>query len=143
MRKYLMVVVAAIVSALALPSIAQADDIQSITAKLTPEKRSKKKFKPAQIYVEILTPEQRAIRPTRSSRRAPPTRRSTSRRTRSSTRRRVPRCKGTEASSRTRRPSRRRHLRQQVDRQQGQQAPTGPGPPRARRPGSRSICPAR
>ena len=55
MRKYLMVVVAAIISALAITSFAQADDIQSITAKLTPAKRDKKKFKPAQIYVEILT----------------------------------------------------------------------------------------
>jgi len=55
MRKYLIAVVVAVVSALALTSIAQADDIQSITAKLTPKKRSKKQFKPAQIYVEILT----------------------------------------------------------------------------------------
>lgn len=55
MRKYLIVAVAAIVSSLALSSVAQADEIQSITAKLTPEKLSKKKFKPAQIYVEILT----------------------------------------------------------------------------------------
>jgi len=55
MRKYLIVAVAAIVSALALTSVAQADPIQSITAKLTPKKLSKKKFKPAQIYVEILT----------------------------------------------------------------------------------------
>ena len=55
MRKLLIAAVAAIVAALALPSIGQADDIQSITANLTPAKRSKKKFKPAQIYVEILT----------------------------------------------------------------------------------------
>jgi hypothetical protein len=55
MRKYLIAAVAVIISALALTSIAQADPIQSITAKLTPEKRSKKKFKPAKIYVEILT----------------------------------------------------------------------------------------
>ena len=55
MRKYLIAVVVAVVSALALTSIAQADDIQSITAKLTPKKRSKKQFKPAQIYIEILT----------------------------------------------------------------------------------------
>jgi hypothetical protein len=55
MRKYLIAVVVAVVSALALTSVAQADDIQSITAKLTPKKRSKKQFKPAQIYVEILT----------------------------------------------------------------------------------------
>jgi len=55
MRKYLVIAVAAIVSALVIPSFAQADDIQSITANLTPAKRDKKKFKPAQIYVEILT----------------------------------------------------------------------------------------
>ncbi len=55
MRKYLIVAVAAIVSSLALSSIAQADPIQSITANLTPTKLSKKTYKPAQIYVEILT----------------------------------------------------------------------------------------
>jgi hypothetical protein len=55
MRKYLIFAVAAIVSSLAFGSIAQADEIQSITAKLTPEKRSKTKFKPATIFVEILT----------------------------------------------------------------------------------------
>jgi len=55
MRKYLILVVAALVSALAIPTIAQADDIQSITGSLTPTKRDKKKFKPGQIYVEILT----------------------------------------------------------------------------------------
>ena len=38
MRKYLIIAVAAIVSSLAITSIAQADDIQSITAKLTPAK---------------------------------------------------------------------------------------------------------
>jgi hypothetical protein len=55
MHKFLIAVVAAIVSALALTSVAQADPIQSITGKLTPQKRSKKKFKPAKIYVEIIT----------------------------------------------------------------------------------------
>ena len=95
MRKYLIAVVVAVVSALALTSIAQADDIQSITAKLTPKKRSKKQFKPAKIYVEILTQENEPART--SSRRAPSTRRSTSRRTRSSTTSKVPQCKGTEA----------------------------------------------
>ena len=55
MRKYLIIAVAAIISALAVTSIAQADDIQSITGKLSPAKRDKKKFKPAKIYVEILT----------------------------------------------------------------------------------------
>ena len=55
MRKYLIIVVAAIISSLAITSIAKADDIQSITAKLSPAKRDKKKFKPAKIYVEILT----------------------------------------------------------------------------------------
>jgi len=55
MRKSLIAAVAAITCALALPSFGQADDIQSITASLDPAKRSKKKFKPAKIYVEILT----------------------------------------------------------------------------------------
>ena len=55
MRKYLIIAVAALASSLAFTSIAQADDIQSLTAKLTPKKLDKKKFKPAQIYVEILT----------------------------------------------------------------------------------------
>jgi hypothetical protein len=55
MRKYLIVAVAAIISALALTSVAQADPIQSITTKLTPQKLPKKKYKPAKIYVEILT----------------------------------------------------------------------------------------
>jgi hypothetical protein len=55
MRKSLIAAVAVIVAALALPSIGQADPVQSITANLTPAKRSKKKFKPAKIYVEILT----------------------------------------------------------------------------------------
>jgi hypothetical protein len=55
MRKYLIAAVAAIISALALSSVAQADPIQSITTKLTPSKLSKKKYKPAKIYVEILT----------------------------------------------------------------------------------------
>jgi hypothetical protein len=55
MRKFLIFTVGVIVSALAMSSIAQADDIQTITAKLTPSKLDKKKYKPAQIYVEILT----------------------------------------------------------------------------------------
>jgi hypothetical protein len=55
MRKYLTAIVLAVVGVFAFTSIAQADDIQSITAKLTPKKLSKKKFKPAQIYIEILT----------------------------------------------------------------------------------------
>ena len=55
MRKYLIVAVAAIISALALTSVAQADPIQSITTKLTPQKLPQKKSKPAKIYVEILT----------------------------------------------------------------------------------------
>jgi hypothetical protein len=55
MRKYLIVAVAAMISALALTSVAQADPIQSITTKLTPQKLPKKKYKPAKIYVEILT----------------------------------------------------------------------------------------
>jgi hypothetical protein len=55
MRKSLIAAVAVIVAALAMPAIGQADDVQSITANLSPAKRSKKKFKPAKIYVEILT----------------------------------------------------------------------------------------
>ena len=55
MRKFVVLIVGAFVASMALTAVAQADPIQSITAKLTPEKRSKKKFKPAQIYVEILT----------------------------------------------------------------------------------------
>ncbi|HET6830083.1 MAG TPA: hypothetical protein VFH44_01915 [Solirubrobacterales bacterium] len=55
MRKYLIAVVVALASALVVTGVAQADPIQSITAKLTPKKRDKKKFKPAKIYVEILT----------------------------------------------------------------------------------------
>jgi hypothetical protein len=55
MRKYLIAVVVALASTLVVTGVAQADPIQSITAKLTPKKRDKKKFKPAQIYVEILT----------------------------------------------------------------------------------------
>ena len=55
MRKYLIIAVAAIVSALSLSSVAQADDIQSITSKLTPEKLSKKKYANRSIYIEILT----------------------------------------------------------------------------------------
>ncbi len=54
MRKYMILAITAI-AAVAMTSVAKADDIQSVTAKLTPEKLSKKKFKPAQIYVEILT----------------------------------------------------------------------------------------
>ena len=74
MRKYLIIVVAAIISSLAITSIAKADDIQSITAKLSPAKRDKKKFKPAKIYVEILTQDMGTGR-SRTSRRAPSTRR--------------------------------------------------------------------
>ena len=55
MRKFLIIAVAALASSLAFSSIARADDIQSVTAQLTPKKLDKKKFKPAQIYVEILT----------------------------------------------------------------------------------------
>jgi len=55
MRKYLILAVAAMISSLAITSIARADDIQSITAKLTPQKLDKKKYKPAKVYVEILT----------------------------------------------------------------------------------------
>ncbi len=51
-----MVVAAAIaISGVASSPAARADDIQSITAKLKPNKLPKKRFRPAQIYVEILT----------------------------------------------------------------------------------------
>lgn len=46
------VMVTGVVSA---PTVARADDIQSITAKLKPTKLPKKRFRPAQIRVEILT----------------------------------------------------------------------------------------
>ncbi len=46
---------AMVLSAAAAPAVAQADDIQSITAKLKPTKLPKKRYRPAQIYVEILT----------------------------------------------------------------------------------------
>ncbi len=55
MRKIATLIVGVFVASLAMVAVAQADDIQSITANLTPSKRSKKTFKPAQIYVEILT----------------------------------------------------------------------------------------
>ena len=55
MRKIAALIVGVFVASLAMVAVAQADDIQSITANLTPSKRSKKSFKPAQIYVEILT----------------------------------------------------------------------------------------
>jgi len=55
MRKYIVLAIAAFVSSLAITSIAKADDIQTITAGITPTKLSKKTYKPAQIYVEILT----------------------------------------------------------------------------------------
>jgi len=47
--------VALVAAVLAVPAGAAADPIQSITTKLSPKKLSKKKFKPAKIYVEILT----------------------------------------------------------------------------------------
>ncbi len=55
MRRTIFATVLALVSALVITGIAKADDIQSITANLTPAKRDKKKYKPAKIYVEILT----------------------------------------------------------------------------------------
>ncbi len=54
MRKFMILAIAAI-TAVAMTSVAKADDIQTITTKLTPQKLSKKTFKPAKIYVEILT----------------------------------------------------------------------------------------
>jgi hypothetical protein len=49
------VLAAVAVVALAAPGGAVADPIQSITAKLKPKKLPKKKYRPARIYVEILT----------------------------------------------------------------------------------------
>jgi hypothetical protein len=41
--------------AVAMPSVAQADPIQSVTTKLKPKKLPKKRYRPAQIRVEIIT----------------------------------------------------------------------------------------
>ena len=54
MRKYVILAAVALVSMMAA-SFAQADDIQSIDAAITPTKLDKKKFKPAQIFVDIKT----------------------------------------------------------------------------------------
>lgn len=54
MRKTLAVVLTALV-ALVAAGAAQADPIQSIEAKISPKKLDKKKYKPAKIYVEIIT----------------------------------------------------------------------------------------
>lgn len=55
MRKLRGAFVAILALAVIAPSAAPADPIQSITAKLTPKKLPKKQYKPAKIYVEILT----------------------------------------------------------------------------------------
>ncbi len=47
--------IAGLILALSMPSAAQADPIQSITAKLKPTKLPKKRYRPAQIRVEIIT----------------------------------------------------------------------------------------
>jgi hypothetical protein len=54
MRKTSVVVLSALIALLGA-SYAQADDIQSIEAKISPNKLDKKKFKPAKIWVEIIT----------------------------------------------------------------------------------------
>lgn len=54
MRKYVILAMAALAS-MVMASFAQADDIQSITAKITPTKLDKKKYEGAQIFVEIKT----------------------------------------------------------------------------------------
>ena len=48
-------VIAAFAMAALMPTVAQADPIQSITAKLKPKKLPKKRFRPAQIRTEIIT----------------------------------------------------------------------------------------
>jgi hypothetical protein len=55
MKRIRLALTATLAVALVAPGGAAADPIQSITAKLTPKKLSKKKYKPAKIYVEILT----------------------------------------------------------------------------------------
>ncbi|MEZ5155063.1 MAG: hypothetical protein R2718_03025 [Solirubrobacterales bacterium] len=55
MRKLRGALVAILAVGLIAPAASPADPIQSITAKLTPKKLPKKKYKPAKIYVEILT----------------------------------------------------------------------------------------
>ncbi len=55
MRKLRTLLAAIAALALLVPAAATADPIQSITAKLIPKKLPKKRYKPAKIYVEILT----------------------------------------------------------------------------------------
>ena len=130
MRKYLMVVVAAIISALVIPSIAQADDIQSITGSLTPAKRDKKKFKPAQIYVEILTVRTRAIR---TNPEQPPSATNTKvnfPKNAKFDQKSVPKCKGTEtqlqANTTTAQASRSAATSRSSARARAERSPTGP-----------------
>lgn len=54
MRKYVILAVVAL-AAMAMASFAQADDIQSIDASIKPTKLDKKKYAPAQLFVDIQT----------------------------------------------------------------------------------------
>ncbi len=89
--------IAGLILALAMPSVAQADPIQSITAKLKPTKLPKKRYRPAQIRVEIITglnstDPVHPLQPPSAFR----TKVNFPRNMRFDTRK-VPRCKGTEA----------------------------------------------
>jgi hypothetical protein len=55
MRRLTGALIAFLAMGLVMGSTAAADPIQSITAKLSPQKLPKKQYKPAKIYVEILT----------------------------------------------------------------------------------------
>ena len=56
MRKYFVLAIVALVAML-VPSFASAQDggVQSLVVKVTPTKQDKKKFKPAQIFVDVIT----------------------------------------------------------------------------------------
>jgi hypothetical protein len=54
MRKYLILAVVALV-AMVVPSLASAQEQQSLVVKVTPTKLDKKKFKPATIFVDVIT----------------------------------------------------------------------------------------
>ena len=54
MRKFLVLAIATI-AAVTITTVAHADDIQTLTAKVTPTKLPKQQFRPAQIRVELLT----------------------------------------------------------------------------------------
>jgi hypothetical protein len=55
MKRIRWVLTAALAAALVMPGAATADPIQSITAKVTPKKLPKRKYRPIKIYVGILT----------------------------------------------------------------------------------------